>query len=60
MPPLDLYARVRISLHRLAHEIAGAARTRLSLRPLLREGQTLQQTSGTACRENAHAHSLAV
>jgi hypothetical protein len=35
LPPLNLYARVRISLCKLAHETAGAARTRLSLRPLL-------------------------
>src|SRR4029077_3990166 len=32
--PLNLYARVRISCT-FAHETAGAARTRLSLRPLL-------------------------
>src|SRR5665213_536352 len=36
--PLNLYARVRISLMHIAHEIAGAARTRSSLRPLLEEG----------------------
>src|SRR5665213_3163404 len=34
--PLNLYARVRISLCINAHETAGAARTRSSLRPLLR------------------------
>jgi hypothetical protein len=34
MPPLDLYARVRFFAH-FAHETAGAACTRLSLRPLL-------------------------
>jgi hypothetical protein len=33
MPPLNLYARVRLLIH-LAHETAGAARTRSSLRPL--------------------------
>jgi len=33
MPPLNLYARVRFSML-LARETAGAARTRLSLRPL--------------------------
>jgi hypothetical protein len=32
--PLNLYARVRISLCIIAHETAGAARTRSSLRPL--------------------------
>ena len=36
MFPLHLYARVRISLCIIAHETAGAARTRSSLRPLLR------------------------
>jgi hypothetical protein len=41
----------------LAHETAGAARTRLSLRPLLfREGAKLTQTSGISCRENADAY----
>jgi hypothetical protein len=35
--PLNLYARVRISLCINAHETAGAARTRSSLRPLLEE-----------------------
>jgi hypothetical protein len=37
LPPLDLYARVRF-LHKFAHETAGAARIRLSLRPLIGEG----------------------
>jgi hypothetical protein len=35
--PLHLYARVRISLCINAHETAGAARTRSSLRPLFEE-----------------------
>src|ERR1700761_1635483 len=34
MLPLNLYAHVHQSMHFLAHEIAGAARTRSSLRPL--------------------------
>src|SRR5665213_78167 len=34
--PLNLYAHVRFLLMHIAHETAGAARTRLSLRPLLR------------------------
>jgi hypothetical protein len=34
MPPLNLYARVRFLMHKCAHETAGAARTRSSLRPL--------------------------
>ena len=35
MPPLNLYARVRFFYVHLAHETAGAARTRRSLRPLI-------------------------
>ena len=35
--PLDLYAHVRLSTQ-FAHETAGAARTRSSLRPLFGEG----------------------
>jgi hypothetical protein len=31
--PLNLFARVRLSLLPIAHETAGAARTRSSLRP---------------------------
>jgi hypothetical protein len=38
MLPLDLYARVRVFLCATAHETAGAARTRSSLRPLFSEG----------------------
>src|SRR5882757_7860430 len=37
----------------LAHEIAGAARIRHSLRPLYFEGEEFSNTSGTVCRENA-------
>jgi hypothetical protein len=37
--PLNLYARVRISLCINAHETAGAARTRSSLRPLFEKGR---------------------
>jgi hypothetical protein len=44
--PLNLYAHVRISLMHIAHETAGAARTRSSLRPLVFRGQTNWQTSG--------------
>jgi hypothetical protein len=40
-----------------AHETAGAARTRHSLRPLLREVQKPFQTSGGSCREIAESHS---
>ena len=45
MPPLNLYARVRFFPTHFAHETAGAARIRLSLRPLIGDGK-LQQTSG--------------
>jgi hypothetical protein len=38
MPPLNLYARVRFFVQ-FAHETAGAARTRSSLRPLTFEGR---------------------
>src|ERR1700754_2839151 len=36
----------------LAHETAGAARTRHSLRPLLKRGTTNLESSGKSCREN--------
>jgi len=45
MPPLDLYARVRFFVH-FAHETAGAACTRLSLRPLLLMRAEVTQSSG--------------
>ena len=38
----------------LAHETAGAARTRHSLRPLFGEGQRICKSSGKTCRENAN------
>jgi hypothetical protein len=44
---------VCVFLCSFAHETAGAARTRLSLRPLLSEGGNKQQTSGDMRRENA-------
>ena len=40
----------------LAHETAGAACTRHSLRPLFREGQMNLQTSGETCREIAKSY----
>jgi hypothetical protein len=46
--PLNLYARVRISLCVNAHETAGAARTRSSLRPRFLGG-------GVICKPRAHA-----
>src|SRR5216684_4018319 len=39
-------------LHHFARETAGAARTRLSLRPLFEEGVKKQQTSGATRRGN--------
>ena len=45
MFPLNLYAHVRISLCINAHETAGAARTRSSLRPLFEEAQTILENS---------------
>src|SRR4051794_15632224 len=42
-------------VHR-AHETAGAARTRSSLRPLFLGGQGFRKTSGGLRRENANAY----
>ena len=53
MPPLNLYTRVRFVCTILARETAGAARTRLSLRPLFDEGGKKQQTPGKTRRGNA-------
>jgi hypothetical protein len=39
-----------------AHGIAGAARTRSSLRPLDERAGSFQQTSGAMRRENAKSH----
>ena len=60
MLPLNLYARVRVFKCANAHETAGAARTRSSLRPLFSEGANEMQTSGAARREIANAHSVVV
>jgi hypothetical protein len=43
----------------VAHETAGAARTRLSLRPLLLRGPKVTQTSDASRRENADSRPLA-
>jgi len=40
-----LYTRVRTSRAHIAHETAGAARTRHSLRPLTAEGEAIWKTS---------------
>ncbi|MGH6753663.1 MAG: hypothetical protein ACREDP_15995, partial [Bradyrhizobium sp.] len=53
-----LYARVRTSLP-IARETAGAARTRLSLRPLYFEGGNRRITRAhRAARMRAHAFTL--
>jgi hypothetical protein len=44
-----------LSVH-IAHEIAGAARIRHSLRPLSFEGEEYLQTSGAMRRENAKVY----
>jgi hypothetical protein len=44
----------------LAHETAGAARTRLSLRPLFLKRARTTQTSGDSRRENDRAYPTAV
>jgi hypothetical protein len=44
----------------IAHETAGAARTRSSLRPLFLEGGMFLQNSGAWCRENGDACSVVV
>src|ERR1700689_3476066 len=49
--PLNLYAHVRISLCIIAHETAGAARTRSSLRPLFLGRSYLQTSDKTMSRE---------
>jgi hypothetical protein len=51
MPPLNLYARAH-TYFSIAHEIAGAACTRHSLRPLIFEGEP-DQDSGASRRETA-------
>jgi hypothetical protein len=55
MPPLNLYARVRFFLCNFAHETAGAACTRCSLRPLLEGKGNFWQTSDAMRREIAKA-----
>src|SRR5216683_4168378 len=46
MPPLNLYARVRFLMCILAHETAGAACTRSSLRPLRLTGAEVLENLG--------------
>ena len=56
MFPLNLYARVRFSFVQFAHETAGAARTRSSLRPLYSWEGKVDENLGRTRRENADAH----
>ena len=44
----------------IAHETAGAARIRHSLRPLFSEGESYLQTSGAMRREIAGAHPVVI
>ena len=60
MLPLYLYARVRVLSAQIAHETAGAASTRSSLRPLNERAGREEQTSGKACRENAASYSVVI
>src|SRR5882757_8231949 len=53
MPPPNLYAHVQHLVATIAHETAGAARTRSSLRPLYFGGKVSSKTSGASRRENA-------
>src|SRR5665213_2074763 len=61
--PLHLYARVRFLLMHIAHETAGAARTRSSLRPLVFEGErfaclgrSVSRECGTMPRRHCEEH----
>jgi hypothetical protein len=54
LPPLNLYARVRFCLYMFAHETAGAACTRSSLRLLFLWAKRICKTSGGSRREIAH------
>ena len=58
MPPLNLYARVRFSLCNLAHETAGAARTRHSLLPPFGRERNVSKARALSRRENAKSHLL--
>jgi hypothetical protein len=55
LPPLNLYARVRYFYH-FAHETAGAARTRLSLRPPFSRDNVFAQLGCYPRREKAKPH----
>jgi hypothetical protein len=59
LPPLNLYARVRIFACNLAHETAGAARTRHSLRPLI-SGVVAEARLGQIVPREREGASLAV
>ena len=57
---LYLYARVRFFSRTIAHETAGAASTRHSLRPPDFSGAKDEQDSGETRRENADPYSLVI
>ena len=59
MFPLNLYARVRVLFAQIARETAGAACTRSSLRPLIREGRKLSSKprADHAARSRSHIQS---
>ena len=55
MLPLNLYARVRVFKCAIAHETAGAARTRSSLRPRISGGRTIGKAPGASrCGRRRH------
>ena len=56
MLPPNLYARVHALVAHVAHETAGAARTRSSLRPRIGEGKRRCRARANSCRENAKAY----
>jgi len=60
LPPLNLYARVRIPLCNLAHETAGAARTRHSLLPLRWRDSVDANLGRYPRRETAESYSVVI
>ena len=60
MLPLDLYARVRVFSAQIAHETAGAARTRSSLRPLNSERANEDANLGQNMSRERETHYVVV
>jgi hypothetical protein len=56
--PAEPVCSCAVSLNAFAHETAGAARTRSSLRPLFFGGASFRHDSGKSRRENADAYLL--